>query len=537
MKKLLIFLAFLLLISTSAWGTIYTVAKTGADAASCVTDPPTTDCLTIQYAINGINLEPGDILYVRAGTYTEHIDTESDDAGDVTGNVTLMGYPGETAIIDADDSSAQVVRIDVQYFTIKDITIRNSSGYTGATVHTGLRLRASNTTVVNVTVLDGFDSYGINMDKDIAAMSNVEIENSTVVGSPLVTDDGAAIGMFLGTTNTHTNISVHGCPVTGPGVISQGYGIRAQVASGGSITGLNVYNNTVTLFDRGGIDIGGAITGCLVYNNQSTINGANGIHIGGSAGGDTVCSVYDNTVVYNGIDFTQDGSGILLDGYSDGSDAFRNYIIGSGESGIKASSDNNHDIYNNIVIDSAERGVWVRKSDPFTCTGDLIANNTVLHDGDGPCISFENTCTGSLTNNICIDSGSAATGIYIHSGATVTETYNRAYGFDVNFADEGGAISPGTGSLATNPNLNSNYRPKFGSDVIDAGAELPFMSNETQRRCGNGPDIGRYDYCTSGIGPMKIILSGISAKTWTYSGDQLFYGADPVTYGSEKVYY
>ena len=499
--KLIGKILLILLLSCPAWAVIYTTAKTGTDAASCVANPPTTDCLTIQYMIANVDPEPGDYFVVRAGTYTEHVDTDADDVGSAGLPVTLMGYAGETVIIDSDDSGPQVVRADVNYFTVKDITIRNSSNYTGATVTIGLRLRGTNTTADNVTVLDGFDNYAIHLDQAIP-LSNVEVKNCTTVGSPKTNGAAGSISL-VGTLQTNSNISIHDNNVTGTGYAAGvGHGIRVTGGAAGVITGLAVYNNVVTSVNEGGIDVCGNVTG-NVYGNTVSATGANGIHSGGCATGDAVIDIYSNTLTDCGNDHPTDLSGILLDAFSDGSNAFNNYINDAGESGVKASSDSNHDIYNNLIIASVEFGIEVRQSDAYPCIGDNIYNNTIYHDGSAACISFTTACAGNITNNICMDSGTAATGIYIHSGATVTENYNDIFGFTVNFADESGAIGAGAQSITSDPLFvnaaGGNFDLKTGSGAINTGADLGDTytydyRGRNQDSFGSGWEIGARIY-------------------------------------------
>jgi hypothetical protein len=95
-----IFLKFIFLFVLSAMGQtgfareIY-VSTTGNDANSGSIDAPYAD---IQKAVDAAT--PGDIIYVRGGTYKPAKRIKIDKAGTADARISLFGYPGEQAIID-----------------------------------------------------------------------------------------------------------------------------------------------------------------------------------------------------------------------------------------------------------------------------------------------------------------------------------------------------------------------------------------------------------------------------------------------------
>ena len=94
MKRLLpIILIALLLVPVVGWATTYTVCSSGCDYTS------------IQAVFDNEDLEPGDIIEVRADTvggtktYTEKVSVTNTDGGSAAGYVTLRGRDGDTIII------------------------------------------------------------------------------------------------------------------------------------------------------------------------------------------------------------------------------------------------------------------------------------------------------------------------------------------------------------------------------------------------------------------------------------------------------
>jgi len=571
MKKLLIFL--ILLLSTSAWGTIYTVAKTGTDAASCVTDPPTTDCLTIQYVFTNAATQ-GDIIEVGAGTYTitSAIYPGADDDG-VDGSPTILrGKAGETVVIDADSNNIHAVSMGSRnYFEIRNLTITGADNANRA----GINLSLAN----NITV-DDCIIYGNTRGIGFTAADNTDAYDLTIQDSDIHTNSEYGIWWNTGDTTVGEDGKAYNINILRNNIYDNGIGIKnnsleresgaEELTSALTITGNNVYSNKtygIKLSDVDNAQGAGLINLNNIYDNGDTPEGgnANGVWLGGC-----LYIVISGNKIYNNTTGDVDGVGVFLDvaavGYPSayntillneiynhdscndqvpwhGSDSYFN----SSGIGICCGS-NNNSVYNNISHGNAV-GLSLGGASGITTHTNKIYNNDFVDNRIGVQIDLKDT--GSTNNEFIgnIISGNILGdktnyGMYIDATTVVTSgnvtiDYNAWWDNDTDFSDNSGeSWSQGSNKVEADPLLDANYKPKFGSPVIDVGTELEFMGNETQRRCGSAPDIGRYDYCgTSGLDPMIIALSGISVATWTYSGDQLFYGADPVTYGSEKVYY
>jgi hypothetical protein len=124
LNTLLCFLVCILLDSAASAKTYY-VAVNGSD----------TNAGTLERPFATINkgtplLAAGDILYIRGGTYNQTITVEN--SGTVGAFITVMGYPGETVVIDGQDVLPTGVwgalfAVTGNYAVVRDVTVKNSN--------------------------------------------------------------------------------------------------------------------------------------------------------------------------------------------------------------------------------------------------------------------------------------------------------------------------------------------------------------------------------------------------------------------------
>ncbi len=103
-------------------GTWY-VSLEGNNANSGTIDNPLR---TIQTAVN--KAKPGDVIYVRGGTYSEYVVIST--SGTAAAPILLSGYPGEEAVLDGGSSIALRSSGVVAYWTIQNMTIKSTNRYT-----------------------------------------------------------------------------------------------------------------------------------------------------------------------------------------------------------------------------------------------------------------------------------------------------------------------------------------------------------------------------------------------------------------------
>ena len=109
-----------LLAPHEAAGTDYYVSPTGDDANPGTFDQPWR---TIQHAVE--NVEPGDTIWVRGGTYNEGVDIETSGLPGLP--ITLIGYPGEVAILNGNGLERRdgIVMGQADWWTFQNLVIRD----------------------------------------------------------------------------------------------------------------------------------------------------------------------------------------------------------------------------------------------------------------------------------------------------------------------------------------------------------------------------------------------------------------------------
>ncbi|HEY8400718.1 MAG TPA: right-handed parallel beta-helix repeat-containing protein, partial [Cytophagaceae bacterium] len=229
-----------------------------------------------------------------------------------------------------------------------------------------------------------------------------------------------------------------------------------------SIENLSLYDNIVRYTDAEGIQVGCVIRGAKIYNNTIEYYGQspfanyqnNGLQIGEGTGG--LCY---NNVIKNGP-----GNGMI--------------VLGLGDNVI----------FNNLIINSGENGVFV---DERYTPGSNFAfyNNTIVNAGqDGMRFYSEKIPMNTVVNNIIINPGSGKF-INTSNGVRLTESNNFT---SKNVADVK-FVNASAG----------DYRLQAGSPAIDAGANVAskgvtFDLTGAGRPAGKGFDIGAYEFGATG---------------------------------------
>ena len=297
-----IFCLIFLIVTSPVLATEYYVSNSGNDAASGTISSP---LLTIPKAIG--KLVPGDIVYVRAGTYPGFSINKS---GTAAAPVTVSGYKNEMPLITGGNG---IKTYQVSYVNISGFEI------TGATTAGGIRAdQSSNIVISRNKVHDNFGS-GVNGIKILESSNNKvlnnEVYNNTFSGIHIY--GTTAINNEIANNTVHDNTLSTG---NSDGIgCNSGFGqnIHHNIVYGNSDDGIdtwNCYNNTVAYNivhhnggtgDGNGIKAGGAVTGGhnLVTHNISYSNVTSGITGNGSGGNN-----FKNNVTYgNGKDGINDG--------------------------------------------------------------------------------------------------------------------------------------------------------------------------------------------------------------------------------------
>lgn len=336
---ILVFLSTLL-IGTVADAATYYVAATGSDSGSCaIATNISTPKGTINNALNC--LMPGDTLYIRAGTYTESIDSNQRTVptGTSWGSpVTIAGYPGETVVLRPAGSCA-VLNLPapyLQYIVFKDMILdgaglgKSQYSCVGISLQPGTHhLRFQNLEVknspwsgvmgggsfhefINLKVHDngawtqsigyGSGANGAYLTTDNSIIDGGEWFNNLCYGVRFFDSDSSQSGDNNVIKNTRVYKNGHTVAFNG----------TAQCPSGGGGIVLGdannaAYNNLI-YGNYWGFQTGSKPYGVLAFNNTVYSN-MYGIDIGAGA---VNTQVRNNIVFQNGTGISNAGSGTVF---------------------------------------------------------------------------------------------------------------------------------------------------------------------------------------------------------------------------------
>ncbi|MDH7564564.1 MAG: pectinesterase family protein [Candidatus Bathyarchaeota archaeon] len=209
---------------------------------------------TIQQAINNENVQTGDLIYVKNGTYVENVH--------VNKSVRIIGENRETTIVEG--ASSDVFKISVDNVVISNLTIRS-----GLIHRKGIKIEpGSDNNLISHNKIIGHN-IGINM---YLSYGNL-IVNNTISGSLVY-----AVNLTSSTSNVFSNNEIfnndYGLYLTNS-VNNQlednlvhsntGYGITYVFSSGNIASGNTLMNNSVGIFSIGSKDN-------LAYHNNFVSN-------------------------------------------------------------------------------------------------------------------------------------------------------------------------------------------------------------------------------------------------------------------------
>lgn len=298
----------------------------------------------IQDIVDHYDLEPGNIVYIDAGTYTMGCDLDGDDQGSAAGDVTFQGAGKTLTIITAPAADDNFNLTGMQYTVIKDMKLISTqpSNYNyrieEGTQHHLVNCHLVHSGNTNVYMV----SNGGSIDIDENSVAYCTIENSSSTGCNIWFDGDA------------DNDTVRNCIIT-----STGTGGAKAVYFTDRVTGLSymwpttvrMYSNLITADDYG------------IYANTLSGNTMEEFDI------------HDNTIVITSKD-KADGAALWFNDHGTSSSyvskIYRNKIRG-GKNGIYLTDEVNYCHFYNNYISGCDIGIYV--DDDYSADNDLQHNS------------------------------------------------------------------------------------------------------------------------------------------------------------------
>ncbi len=385
---------------------------------------------------------PGDIITIRRGTYAERvIPARSGTPGKF---ITYRAYPKEKVTIDGS-------KINLPYWSgLVDVSNKSYIKIAGLSVidssQAGIFGHEANNIIVSKCSTYNTDSSGIGMHFG----SNITVDWNEVV---LANTHGNQENI---TINSIANFQVSNNHVHDGGKSSSGgEGIDAK---GNSYNG-KIYGNKVHHINRVGIYVDsydGTLSNVEVYNNTVYSNINSGIQIGNEAGG-----FLENVRVFNNVVFKNEWSGIHLWG-----------------GGVPGKAHAMADVYilNNTVAKNGwtEWGSGISTDNPDIAN--LVVRNNIVSQNTGLQIQIDQglVTKNYIVENNLIDNSNRKWQLQGSEDKLGAHAVNASPQF-VDFENDNfnlAANSPaiGKGLEADNPGFDFNFRSHANNQSIDLGA-------------------------------------------------------------------
>lgn len=455
----------LFLMTTWAWTTEYYVSSSGNDSNSGTQSQPWR---TIQHAADSV--EPGDIVYIYAGTYPEQVIFNV--SGTANAPIKFSAVLGETVTIEGSLEFAP----GTMYLNIANLTVQGFRVW-------GVTLFGNNQhiTMSGLTVIGGECGVRITwgysgQPPEDGPVSDVILKDSFIQGSEFTAVDC--------TPGPCDRMTFRNLEITGAGLVGEdSFGADGLAVERGQdilVEDCYIHDNGGDGIDLNSRDYEGNISGIIVRRTRVVCNHKNGIKLwaGGRmennvvwGQGDTAVvigahpgrfEIINNTIAYNM--WNSDYSG-------------RNYAFVAAYPENGASSQINLTLINNIFAFN---------------TGPDVGSPTGIYLGEGV-----NLVSEGYNLYWSRDDGEIQAE-FLGEGRSFTRT---------EIADGTWAVATGQGigNIATDPLFvsgwpNEDLHLQAGSPAIDAGTSENAPSvdyNCMVRPVGNGYDIGAYEYGSS----------------------------------------
>jgi hypothetical protein len=568
MKKL--FLLPLIILGLTANATDRYISTSGNDGNSGASSSPWR---TLAYAAS--HSSSGDLIHVAAGSYVESSRVDLPEGVSITGagssttiiqstySIASSGQSQDDAIILLNSSSVSGTGQTISYLTFDG---RNLASTRAICINQRSNVIISNCTIQNfllsaITINHGGGSFTSGMEIHDCTINNCATEDPSV---DTHSNSGSITLFGINGMLIYNNNFTQTARATGQngdvirGIDSYSYGLK----------GLKIYNNTFTKNNTEGtqwnftIELWQLSDECEVYNNA--FNGTGGMDFCGIQKGNRSygLSIHDNTITASanfaqpsggpseqGINFEDANGGSLNNtGVQQYIYVYNNYFkyipnpirfdFTIFDSDTKGLMDHIY-IYNNVFDQfgytnnvGVSMGIYMNDhaQSPITYDNIHIYNNTFVGNSYSQ-QGIQWNCYGTAHTNFSIDnnifSGLRSNPISFSAlsgspSVTIISVQNNDYFNNSTNTPSYSGVTMNSkteqNSITTNPLFisSTNYQLQPSSSCINAGINvgLPFS--------GTAPDIGRYEYSSSGsianAGPDQIITIPTSIDTLIGSG-------------------
>lgn len=440
---------------------------------------------SLQDIFDNYDIDPGDTIFVDAGTYTMGLDITSADEGSAGSKVVITGTGITTTIITAPANDDNFTLTSVQYTKLMKMKLISSQASNcNYSIFEGTHNIIDNCHLVhsaNTNIL--YRSDGGTLDIDLNSISNCIIENSSASGYNIWFDGDADNDTIRNCTITSTgNAGAKAFYLTDRSVAlsdmwptsvrmynntinADDYGIFANTLLGFSMEAFDIHDNTFNIASKDKAD------GCAIRINDHGIASTN------------YSNIYRNRI--NG-----GKHGIYLTDGADYINFYNNYINNS-DIGIFVNDDNSDEntLIHNSFYNSQQCAYFNGDSKAYwTCQ-----NNIFYTTGNS---SYECLYAGNSTSTFVLCDNNI---YYAPNGANLAEYVGAKALYATLAAWQGINHHDGTGngdlnSFYTNP----NYQAPASGDLhitgnFKTGSSVSFVTNDIFLTARSHPTIGAWE--------------------------------------------
>ena len=493
------------------------------------------DFLTIQEAIN--NAADGDTVFVKAGTYYEHVV--------VNKTVSLVGEDSSTTIVDG-NGTGHVIDIISDNVNITGFTVQRGGSIALPDLNAGICLNSTRGCDISSNNIVDNGCFGIHLlDSDQNTVSGNSLMRNALFAIELSTSSNNIIQSNIVTFNPMTGIGMHASShnnvILGNRVINNTYGINLNNLRNSTISGNYLVNNSeIGIWMQNDV-ISNAIYGnnvtdsryCIKIEeraNSNTIwrnvltNSQSGIQIQNAR----YTEIFNNTIAHNyGSDWD---AGIRLD--SAGYSRIYSNLITDNWRGILLYTTSPHvSIYSNNITDN-EFAVRVASGGSNYLN---VSDNIVMHNrgygigltGFGGASNYATISRNIIVNN----SDGIALGQYSNYNTILQNNISQnGYGFYIDYSTQNiiwrnnivdndqqvyvstGSVNNWNGSYSAGGNYWSDYN---GSDSNNDGVgDTPYVLDGNNG--DNYPLMGYFSSFNTFLGKHVDVISNSTIEDFEY---------------------